>query len=92
MRNEHRVVPLSVPVKGRYGIDTDVYLSLPATLGRSGVRDVLRLPLDLEEEAKLRSSAAAIHEVQAALDFGTGSEKAALAAGAAATTTSSATS
>jgi hypothetical protein len=69
MRNEHRVMPLSVPVKGRYGITDEVYLSLPAVLGRSGVRDVLALPLDAEEAEKLRASAAAIAKVQSELDF-----------------------
>lgn len=38
LRNEHRVLPLSVPVKGLHGILHDVYLSLPAVVGiqRSG--------------------------------------------------------
>lgn len=69
LRNERGVRPLSVPVKGRYGIVEDVYLSLPAVLGIDGVSDVLNLTLDADEEAKLRSSAATIGKVQAALDF-----------------------
>lgn len=32
LRNEHRVLPLSVPVKGLHGILHDVYLSLPAVV------------------------------------------------------------
>lgn len=67
LRNEHRVAPLSVPVRGLYGITQEVYLSLPAVLGRSGVRDIVPVLLDAAEEARLRASAAAIHEVQAAL-------------------------
>lgn len=54
-------------LQGLYGISQDVYLSLPAVLGRSGVRDVVPVLLDDQEEAKLRASAAAIHAVQAAL-------------------------
>lgn len=67
LRNEHRVLPLSVPVRGLYGIADDVYLSLPAVLGRSGVRDVIPITLEPQEEEQLRASAAAIHGVQAAL-------------------------
>ena len=36
LRNENRIVPVSCPVRGMYGIQTDVFLSLPATIGRSG--------------------------------------------------------
>lgn len=69
LRNEHRVMPLSVPVKGRYGIGEDVYLSLPAVLGRDGVVSILTMPLDEEEEQKLRGSAAQIGKVQVGLKF-----------------------
>lgn len=69
MRNEKRVLALSVPVKGRFGIDDDVYLSLPAVLGGEGVTEVLKFSLDDAEVAKLRASAAAIGKVQSALKF-----------------------
>jgi L-lactate dehydrogenase len=69
LRNECRVMPLSVPVKGRYGIEHDVYLSLPAVVGIDGVREVIMMPLDKEEEERLRLSADTIHKVQAALTF-----------------------
>jgi L-lactate dehydrogenase len=69
LRNEHRVMPLSVPVKGKYGIEGDVYLSLPAVLGSDGVVSVLSMPLDSEEEEKLRGSATQIHKVQTGLNF-----------------------
>lgn len=69
LRNEHRVVPLSVPVRGLYGIDQDVYLSLPAVVGIDGVREIVTIPLDEDEEAKLRSSAKTIAAVQAGLHF-----------------------
>lgn len=69
LRNDHRILPLSVPVRGLYGIEQDVFLSLPAVLGRSGVRDIVPVTLDEHEQAKLRASAAAIYEVQATLKF-----------------------
>jgi L-lactate dehydrogenase len=75
LRNECRVLPLSVPAAGRYGIAADlaatggvpVHLSLPAVLGSEGVRDVLNPPLDEVEEAALRTSAEAIGKVQGGL-------------------------
>ena len=42
---------------GRYGIE-DVYLSLPAVIGREGVERVLHLPLSEQETADLLRSAA----------------------------------
>lgn len=77
LRNEHRVLPLSVPASGRYGIppagaDTGgvpVYLSLPAVLGIDGVRDVLSPQLDDAEVSALQASAAAIGRVQAGLEW-----------------------
>jgi malate/lactate dehydrogenase len=69
LRNELRVMPLSVPIKGRYGIETDVFLSLPCVVGIDGVRDVLSIPLDADEQDKLRASATTIHKVQSALEF-----------------------
>ncbi len=81
LRNEHRVLALSVPVKGRFGITDDVYLSVPAVLGTEGVTEVLNVQLDEDETAKLRASAAAIARVQSALDFGAAPAGAAAAAG-----------
>jgi hypothetical protein len=77
LRNEARVLPLSVPASGRYGIPEStaasggvpVYLSLPAVLSIDGVREILLPPLDTEEEQALRKSAAAIAEVQNGLEW-----------------------
>jgi L-lactate dehydrogenase len=69
IRNEHRVLALSVPVKGRFGITDDVYLSVPAVLGTEGVTEVLNVALDEAETEKLRKSGEAIAKVQNSLDF-----------------------
>ena len=60
----------AVPIKGLYGIEHDVYLSIPAVLGKSGVRDIIPVTLDAAEESKLRESANAINAVQASLPMG----------------------
>lgn len=50
------VLPSCVYLNGEYGID-DVYLSVPARLGRDGVAGVVELPLNDAELAALQASA-----------------------------------
>ncbi|CAL5359864.1 unnamed protein product [Camellia sinensis] len=65
LRDQRRIHPVSVIAKGFYGIaDGDVFLSLPAQLGRSGVLGVTNVHLTEEEARKLRDSAKTILEVQ----------------------------
>ncbi|MDP2182634.1 MAG: malate dehydrogenase [Actinomycetota bacterium] len=54
-------LPSCVHLSGQYGID-DVYMSVPATLGREGLRAVPELALSAEETEALRASAATIAE------------------------------
>jgi L-lactate dehydrogenase len=61
LRNQHTVLSVSSLVPEYYEVE-EVYLSLPAVLGRSGVERVLHLPLDNEETAALRRSAAILRE------------------------------
>ena len=56
LRDQHTVLTVSSLAPGYYGID-DVYLSLPAVIGREGVERVVELTLDDEEMAALRSCA-----------------------------------
>jgi len=55
------VLPSCVYLTGEYGID-DVYLSVPARLGREGVLGVVELPLDDQELDALQGSAATVAE------------------------------
>lgn len=55
-RDAKKVMPLSSVLNGEYGI-TDLALSLPSILGRSGVETVIDTPLTLEETAQLMNSA-----------------------------------
>jgi L-lactate dehydrogenase len=56
LRDQHTVLSVSNRVPGYYGLE-DVYLSLPAVVGRQGVEQVLRLPLDAGEVDALQRSA-----------------------------------
>ncbi|KAG6427736.1 hypothetical protein SASPL_111983 [Salvia splendens] len=68
LRNQRRIHPVSVLAKGFYGINGgDVFLSLPAQLGRRGVLGVTNVHLTDEEVEKLRNSAKTILDVQSQL-------------------------
>jgi malate dehydrogenase len=53
------VLPVCAWLSGQYGI-TDVYVGVPARLGRKGVEDVVELQLNGDEIAKLREAAEGI--------------------------------
>ncbi|MDY0087032.1 MAG: malate dehydrogenase [Coriobacteriia bacterium] len=59
-------LPSCVYLAGEYGI-SDVYLSVPATLGRQGVHAIPELELDDGELAALRASAATVTEAVSGL-------------------------
>jgi malate dehydrogenase len=58
------VMPVCAWVTGEYGID-EVYLGVPARLGRRGVEEVVELPLTEGELADLREAAEAVRSKQA---------------------------
>lgn len=55
--DENSILTVSVRAGGHYGLDKEVYIGLPAILGRGGVRSILELNLLEEELEKLRLSA-----------------------------------
>jgi malate dehydrogenase len=57
-------MPVCAWVTGQYGID-GVYLGVPAKLDRTGVAEVVELPLTDEELADLREAAEAVRSKQA---------------------------
>ncbi len=59
--DENHVFPVSSLMKGQWGIK-DVCLSLPAVVGRTGIKRVLNIKLADEEIDKLRQSAKIIRE------------------------------
>ncbi|GLT91045.1 hypothetical protein SLE2022_089550 [Rubroshorea leprosula] len=65
LRDQRKIHAVSVFAKGLYGIDGgDVFLSLPAQLGRSGVLGVPNIHLTDEEAQRLRDSAKTLLEIQ----------------------------
>ena len=62
LNNEHRVLPLSVPMDGEYGLH-DLHIGTPAVVGRHGLEQVIEMPLSADEQAKMEASAKQLKEV-----------------------------
>jgi L-lactate dehydrogenase len=56
LRDQHTVMTVSSPLYGQYGVE-DISISMPAIVGRSGVEEVLNLPLSEPELAAFQHSA-----------------------------------
>ena len=56
LRDERRILPTSVLLEGQYGL-SDVFVGVPAVLGRNGVEQVIELELEDAELDALRRSA-----------------------------------
>lgn len=63
-KGEGAVMPTCAWVTGQYGI-SDVYLGVPARLGRGGVAEVVEIDLTDKELAALRAAAEAVRSKQA---------------------------
>jgi len=59
--DENHVFPLSVYADNHYGLK-DIYLSLPAVIGRAGVKRILDIKLSAAEKKQLQRSAAIIKQ------------------------------
>lgn len=59
--DENHVYPVSVFMQGQYGL-RDVYLSLPAIVGKTGIKKILEIDLSQREKNELKESAHIIRE------------------------------
>lgn len=65
IENENCILTVSTYLKdGEYGQD-DIYIGIPAIIGENGVRELVKLDLTLEEQAKLDNSCKIIKEMRA---------------------------
>ncbi|XP_023387927.1 L-lactate dehydrogenase A-like 6B [Pteropus vampyrus] len=69
LKNLKRVHPVSTIVKGLYGINEEVSLSVPCVLGENGITDLIKVKLTPEEEARLKKSAETLWKLQKDLKF-----------------------
>ena len=61
VRDEKAILPVSAYVKDYYGAN-DICIGVPCIIGKDGIEDVLKIPLNAEEQEKFRHSASVIRE------------------------------
>ncbi|NDV65536.1 malate dehydrogenase [Bacteroides sp. 224] len=66
LHNQMKMIPCSVALEGEYG-EEDICCGVPVLLGRNGVEKIVELPLNEDEKAKFKASAAAVRGTNAAL-------------------------
>ena len=59
--DEHRLVPVSAHLEGAFG-EREIYIGVPAVLGRAGVERVVEVPLTEGERAAFRASVVAVRQ------------------------------
>ncbi|XP_073477327.1 L-lactate dehydrogenase B chain [Aquarana catesbeiana] len=64
LKNLSRVHPISTMVKGFYGIENEVFLSLPCVLNEQGLVQVVNQKLTDDEKAQLQKSAETLWSIQ----------------------------
>ena len=61
LKDEKSVLPLSVYLQGQYELD-DIYIGIPAVIGREGIHHILEVPLSDKEQELLHKSANKLRE------------------------------
>ncbi|XP_072256488.1 L-lactate dehydrogenase B chain-like [Pyxicephalus adspersus] len=64
LKNLNRVHPVSTMVKGFYGVEDEVFLSLPCVLNSQGLVSVVKQKLTDDEQNQLRKSAETLWNIQ----------------------------
>lgn len=62
LRDEDTVLPVSAYMDGKYGIN-DVYIGTPAVVCADGIKQVIEVPLNEEEQTKMTESAKTLKQV-----------------------------
>ena len=62
LRDEDTVLPVSAYMDGQYGIN-DVYIGTPAVVCADGIKQVIKVPLNEEEQTKMTESAKTLKQV-----------------------------
>jgi malate dehydrogenase len=66
LHDKKKILPCAVLLQGEYGLN-DLFVGVPARLGRGGMEQVIELELSTEEQAALHKSAEAVRELVDAL-------------------------
>lgn len=68
VRDENAVLTVSCFLEDYHGV-SNICLSVPVILNRSGIKEIIKLPLDQKEMEEFQKSAAIIREVNESLEF-----------------------
>ena len=66
VKDKRRILPCAAWLQGEYGMN-DMYLGVPCMLGEGGLKRILEVELDADEQAALESSAEHVRSTVAAL-------------------------
>lgn len=61
--DENTIFPVSTNVKGHYGIEDDVFVSVPCVVGRGGVREIIDLTLNEEERQQMDKTVGVVKQI-----------------------------
>ncbi len=67
LMDQNRIVPVCAWLTGQYGLK-DIYLGVPAKLGKKGIEQIIELKLNSSEMDLLNASAKSVREVMGVLD------------------------
>ena len=62
MLDQNRILPVAAHLNGEYGQD-DLFLGVPVKLGKSGIKEIIEVDLNEEEQQLLDTSAEHVHSV-----------------------------
>ncbi len=62
VKDENTILPVSALVNGHYGVE-DIALSVPCIIGRNGIKEILDIPLNQNEQHLLEQSAKKLKQV-----------------------------
>jgi malate dehydrogenase len=68
VKDQKRIIPSAVYLSGQYGYN-NLYIGVPAVLGKDGVEKVIEMELNDEEKAMLEKSASAVQSVVGVLGY-----------------------
>ncbi|HLT47374.1 MAG TPA: malate dehydrogenase [Rubricoccaceae bacterium] len=67
VKDSNRVLPAAAWVTGQYGLN-DLFIGVPVKLGTGGIKEIVELELNADEQALMESSAEAVREVVGAYE------------------------
>ena len=62
VKDSNRVLPAAAWVTGQYGLE-DMFIGVPVTLGKGGVKEIVELDLNEKEQADMKASGDHVREV-----------------------------